>query len=539
MLLCCVLAVYNILFKISNKGRLKMSRLTKRPFTAVRRCASLLTALFILFSFCLPSVQAADTIFAAKAGAVSTSSEDNERIAVFISIYNDVLHEFYLSNTKIELSAGASEKDALSALKESGTISEYTLTDGVTTSITSITLNDGTELKTMPPPDSQVFYFKQNGVVKSTQENNLTLQEGDILEVIYGEKIKTVVIPTESGGEAEAVASASPVVWDEALQEILSESCDYLNLVAEADVSYLVALGCAGRSPDLVKLNSALGAARRASQDNSPQSLASAVLAMTFTGYDASKQITKLADTPLDDKIDIAIAILFAYNSYSYELNEDAQNTEEGLVNYILSLQAEDGSFSSVEAGQKISTTSQIISLLSHYRGISGVTQAIDKAVSYLADQYSEKASFKSTDKGDSRLISQVMTALISAGLGIYDERFMTDKETLLDLLLGYKNQDGGFSIEAGGISDVDSSIKAVIAMSAAKKNKYPYTVTQNLAPPTEMTSAQELVNKMKNLSIEELVLVCIVIVTVLSVIIISFVFRYSRKKPLIPSKTE
>lgn len=494
----------------------------------IRRLFSVFLSALICLSFF--------TSFAVSALAAET---EEEKVSIFVSIYNDIEKEFYVTNTSIQLPVNKTPEDALDVLKELELILDYTLSGTLSGSITSLTLIDKTELKIFPPPQSQAFYLKLNGVVQASQLAMPTLKEGDILEIIYGESIKSVIVPSESNGEAEAVASTAPVSWDESLQGILSDACDYLNLTAEADVAYLVALGCAGRSPDLKKLNSALGLARRNVDNTSPLALAGVILAMTFTGYDASEQIARLSEIPLDDGINTAIAVLLAYDSYDYKLDENAINTREGLINYLLEHQNADGSFTEDPKSDAISVTARVITVLSGYRSSSRVPQAIDRAISYLADKYTDNVGYNNSVTGavDSTLNSRVIVALVSTGLGLYDERFMSGDKTLIDLLIENRNPDGGFSVKIGETSDSDSTIRAVVAFSAAKKNKYPYIVSQKLAPPTQTTPTQQLVDTVKNLSIEELVLAGVVVFTVIAVVIISVVSRFSKRNRK-PKKT-
>ncbi|MDE5916663.1 MAG: hypothetical protein K2G62_00875, partial [Oscillospiraceae bacterium] len=63
---------------------------------------------------------------------------------------------------------------------------------------------------------------------------------------------------------------------------------------------------------------------------------------------------------------------------------------------------------------------------------------------------------------------AQIVTALCTMGIDVYsDSRFIKNGNTVVDAVLSYRNPDGGFSHISGGVSNIQATDQAAIALIA------------------------------------------------------------------------
>lgn len=154
---------------------------------------------------------------------------------------------------------------------------------------------------------------------------------------------------------------------------------------------------------------------------------------------------------------------VIAADSQQYNLK-----TKQNYIDYILKNQLDDGGFALMGDQSDTDITAMAITGLSPY--YSDYNKAIDKAVSAMADMQSENGEFISFDTETSESCSQVIIALCSLGIDpSKDERFVKGGKNPVETLLGYRNDDGGFSHLKGEESNQMASEQALLAFSALK----------------------------------------------------------------------
>ena len=135
-----------------------------------------------------------------------------------------------------------------------------------------------------------------------------------------------------------------------------------------------------------------------------------------------------------------------------FEVNKDwAYNTKEDMIYAIIEEQKEDGSFGDIY------TTAFAIIALSPYNNdyeysfttsegeiiSESCGNVIYKAVKFLSEQQSEYGDFYTSID-----TAAVCMAMDSIGLKEDDERFVKGNNTVMDGLLTYRNEDGGFTAD-------------------------------------------------------------------------------------------
>ncbi len=219
--------------------------------------------------------------------------------------------------------------------------------------------------------------------------------------------------------------------------------------------------------------------------------LAYDILSASAGGYDA----TNLADHNLIDLLagrndmlqqgaNGPIFALLALDSCGYPLPDQAKWSRENLCEAILTYQTNDGGFRLDDTmGADVDVTAYALMALSRYSENAEVSRAIDRAVDWLMQVQNEDASFSSLGTPCSESTASVIMALISLGIRVYGERFSKDGITVYDALLSFQNSDGSFSHIAGGAGNVLATEQAVMAMGAVCFGKSPFRLAAVTAP--------------------------------------------------------
>ncbi len=154
---------------------------------------------------------------------------------------------------------------------------------------------------------------------------------------------------------------------------------------------------------------------------------------------------------------------LLAFDSGNYDIPKNKENksqtTREGLITEILEKQLDDGGWdiADVEADPDM-TAMALTSLAPYYTNssdnideISGdlmdrIKAAVDKGINTLSSIQSESGTYSSMGGESAESSSQVIVALSALGVDAgADNRFIKNKNTALDGLLKFYDNDGGF----------------------------------------------------------------------------------------------
>lgn len=154
-----------------------------------------------------------------------------------------------------------------------------------------------------------------------------------------------------------------------------------------------------------------------------------------------------------------AIWALTALDSHDYEIPklkdgaDGTQTTRENLIQTILDSQLEDGGFAMTGDEADPDMTAMAIQALADYKDSNeAVKTAIEKAVECLSNMQDENdGGFMGSDGKSSESCAQVMVALTKLGIDpSADARFVKNGHSVLDALLGFYVEGGGFEHVAG-----------------------------------------------------------------------------------------
>ena len=161
---------------------------------------------------------------------------------------------------------------------------------------------------------------------------------------------------------------------------------------------------------------------------------------------------------------------LLALDSGNYDIpavkGDGTQATRDMYVDYILSKEIQGGGWSLSGAGAaEADLTAMALQALAKYQSREDVQAAVERGVNVLAEMQSEDGGYESFGAASSESFAQAILALSELGIPMDDERFVKDGKTLVDRLLEYRADDGGFKHTLDGGSDMLATEQAFYAL--------------------------------------------------------------------------
>lgn len=158
------------------------------------------------------------------------------------------------------------------------------------------------------------------------------------------------------------------------------------------------------------------------------------------------------------------MSIVFALHIYS---NLDQKQDAQRCITALIDQQGTMGGWGlSIEASTVDITAMTIQALAPYYQDVQGVREAVDKAVEYIWDSQQPSGGFLSYGIENCESVAQVIIALASLGRD-YKTEITEKKDSLMDVMLAYQLESGGFAHVAGGQVNMTATAQAVMAMVA------------------------------------------------------------------------
>ena len=205
------------------------------------------------------------------------------------------------------------------------------------------------------------------------------------------------------------------------------------------------------------------------------------ILAVTAIGADPTDvggfdMLIPLADfeQTVFQGINGAAFALLALDSGNYEIpatvTDSTQATRNLYVDYLISAQLPEGGWSLMGNEAESDLTAMILQALAKYQDRKDVAEATEKALGVLSAMQNESGGFGDGDMQSSEAVSQAIVALTELGVSLEDPRFVKNGSTLLDALLQFRQENGGFSHLPDGDSDLLATEQAFYALVAASR---------------------------------------------------------------------
>ena len=141
-------------------------------------------------------------------------------------------------------------------------------------------------------------------------------------------------------------------------------------------------------------------------------------------------------------------------------------------MDYIINAQLENGGWSLMGGEAEIDVTAMALQALAKYQDRKDVAEAVEKGLAVLSERQNDQGGYQynAAESVSSESVSQVIVALAELGIALDDSRFVKNGNTLLDALMQFQQEDGGFSHLMDGETDLLAPEQAFYALVAANR---------------------------------------------------------------------
>lgn len=140
---------------------------------------------------------------------------------------------------------------------------------------------------------------------------------------------------------------------------------------------------------------------------------------------------------------------LIALDSGSYEMPDNpaakTKATRELYLQYLLEQQRPDGGWALTDTETDSDVTAMVLQALSKYREDPKVEAAVQKALECMSERQTQSGGFTGMGDENAESCAQMLIALCGLGITPEDPRFVKNGNTLLDALMSYHEESGGF----------------------------------------------------------------------------------------------
>ena len=165
---------------------------------------------------------------------------------------------------------------------------------------------------------------------------------------------------------------------------------------------------------------------------------------------------------------------LLALDAGNYEIpvleGEGVQAGRGMYVDYLLEHEIEGGGWSLAGGEAEADITAMVLQALAKYQDREEVAAAVNRGINVLSVLQQENGGYMAYDTESSETIAQVILALTELGIDVQDERFVKKGNSLMDCLLSYRREDGGFAHTPEGNADFMATEQAFCALAAVER---------------------------------------------------------------------
>lgn len=180
-------------------------------------------------------------------------------------------------------------------------------------------------------------------------------------------------------------------------------------------------------------------------------------------------------------------------------LNNGAKSelyTQESALSMLLDRQLDDGGWALNGTIGNIDITAMAVQALAPHAADERVNAAVEKAVALMSSLQEEDGCYSSYGVKNPESAAQVLCALSSLGIDFAsDERFIKNGNSLMDALLPFLLEGGGFSHTLGGEYNATSSVQVLYALVSYERmvsGKAPFYIFDFPAEPLAAASEKE-----------------------------------------------
>ncbi len=168
-------------------------------------------------------------------------------------------------------------------------------------------------------------------------------------------------------------------------------------------------------------------------------------------GYDLVEPLNDY-DKTIWQGINGPIFALIAVDAGNYACDQ-----RQAYIDYILSSEISGGGWALDGGTADADLTAMALQALAKYQDQAKVKAATDRGLSWLSQNQNSDGTFSSYEAANCESTAQVVVALCELGISVDDSRFTKNGSSVLDALLSFYSEGGGFTHVLGGGSGEDA----------------------------------------------------------------------------------
>lgn len=151
-----------------------------------------------------------------------------------------------------------------------------------------------------------------------------------------------------------------------------------------------------------------------------------------------------------------------------------SDNERQSAAEKLIALQLSDGGWCLTGKYADADVTAMALQALSPFQSSLFAKSSVEKGIERLSALQQSDGGYKSYGTASSESCSQVILALTQLGIDPqFDERFIKNNSTVIDALLHYQLESGGFSHTIGASENDKSTVQALMALTALNNYQY------------------------------------------------------------------
>ena len=147
--------------------------------------------------------------------------------------------------------------------------------------------------------------------------------------------------------------------------------------------------------------------------------------------------------------------------------------TKETLLDRLLARELADGGFAVTGNVFQPDVSAMVLQALAPHRDTQKVRAVIDRTLSLLSDAQTANGSFSLYGTENAESCAQVIITMAMLKIAPDDPRFVKNGNSVLDALLSYRCENGGFSHTVGEDANASATAQAYLALSALQNGSF------------------------------------------------------------------
>ena len=192
-------------------------------------------------------------------------------------------------------------------------------------------------------------------------------------------------------------------------------------------------------------------------------------LALLASGY-SSDFVQKTADECVG-KLGI---MSYVYALHLAENGFAPQNMDSrAIVGKILEKELEDGGFAVTGSVFDVDVTAMVLQALAPYRNEENVKTVMERALLRLSEAQTENGGFINYGVENAESAAQIIIMMTMLDIELTDSRFVKNGNTVLDSMLSFRCENGGFSHAIGAEASAQPTAQAYLAFCALENGSF------------------------------------------------------------------